>query len=110
MADLPAVYYKQGIKVKKGEHIEASLMALCSDWSYGNVYIQIYDDTNGASLDKESLAEATADWVQLTVSAVVPAGCTNIQVRYGFEDIYGDDTFYVDKIRVYRDGAVVPIE
>lgn len=107
MGDLPHTYFKQGFKVEYGETIHASLMVRCSLYAGGTFYLQLYDETNSAQLDIEELEESTGDdYVQLHVSAYIPAGCTNAEVRWGWGAALDGTYFYVDKIRAWRGSAV----
>jgi len=108
MGLLPSTYYKQGVKVERGEEISATWMVRCTqhDGAQGEAYLQLWDDTNGVELDVEELDAITTDFVQLQVSARVPINCTNVSVRWGFKNMDDGNYFYGDKVRFHRGSAV----
>ena len=111
MGALPHTYYKQGIKTEMGETIAASLLTYFKSYNgSAKLYLQLYDETNSAVLDEEELSAATEDFVKLAVSAVIPTGCTNVEVRWGLEDAVEGDTVYIDKVRTWRGSTVRLVE
>ena len=107
MGALPHLYYEQGIKVERGETISAEAMVKCTSYTSGTFYLELRYEMLVFALDKDVLEEQTDDFVALQVSTIVPVGCTNITVRWGFENASEDDTCaYFDKIRAFRGSAV----
>lgn len=102
-----SLYHEQLIKVEKGEVLSAEIMVYFKTYGGSGVaFIELYDDTNEASLDKETLEEVTTDFVALQVSCIVPTGCSNVAVRWGLEVGWPGDECYFDKVRAYRGSAV----
>lgn len=103
-APISTHYYEQSMKVEPGEDIQYTKMMWCTVWGAGNMFIELYDVSNGASLDKETFAATTTDWIPLQISARAPVGCTEMKWRFGLE-LSTSTTCYFDKSRPIRGSA-----
>ena len=99
--------YAQSIKVEEGETLTLQVMMYCFAYNSGTYFIELYDETNGASLAKTSLTETTTEFLAFQASARIPAGCEEVRMRWGMEDGALDGTYCVfDIIRVWRGSDV----